>query len=115
MPRGSGPTGIRVAEYSGESGWFGARKAAVAVVQNYSDGLPEPCGGKNQINGVISIDVTRFDAQATGWRDKLQGLPPGDGELKLNPVRARAGGVVATLNAGQVGALIAVKIGDGDR
>jgi hypothetical protein len=52
---------MRLAEYIGECGWFHEGKAAVAIVQKYRDGLPEPSRGKDQVNGMISVDVARFD------------------------------------------------------
>jgi hypothetical protein len=87
----------------------------VAIVQKYRDGLPEPGGGEDQVNGMISVDVARFYPQASGRSDELHGLSPCSGELKLNPIGAGAGGVVSTLNAGQVRAMIAIEIGNGDR
>jgi hypothetical protein len=87
----------------------------MAVVQKNGDRLSEPCGGKNQINGVITIDVARFDPQAARRRDKLNELPSCCRELKLNPVGAAAAAIMPNLNAGQVRALIAIKISNGDR
>jgi hypothetical protein len=87
----------------------------VAIIQKYRYGLSEPCGSKNQINGVISIDIARLHPQAAGRRDKLKGLPPCCRQLKLNPVGAAAAAIMTSLNASEVQAMIAVKISDGDR
>ncbi|MGB8540597.1 MAG: hypothetical protein WCD49_03070 [Candidatus Acidiferrales bacterium] len=82
----------------------------MAVIQKNRYGLSEPCGSKNQVNDVISIDVARLDPQAAGRRDKLNGLLPRGGELKVNPIGACVGGAVSVLDDGEVRAKIAVKI-----
>ena len=74
----------------------------MAIIQKYRYGLSEPCGSKNQVNGVISVDVARLNLQAAGRRDKLNGLPARGGELKVNPIGACIGGAVSVLNAGEV-------------
>ena len=114
MPAGN-PKCFRFAECRGERSWFRARKAPVAVVQKYRYGLSEPCGSKNQVNGVISIDVARLHPQTAGGREKLNGLPPCCRQLKLNPVGAAAAAIMTSLNASEVQAMIAVKISKGDR
>src|SRR5580704_10727719 len=106
----SNPKCFGLAECRGECSWFRARKAAVAIIQKYRYRLSEPCGGKDQVNGVIAINVARFDPQATRRGDQSNGLPRCCGELKLNPVAACGGGGVSVLNAGEIQAMIAVKI-----
>src|SRR5271169_4481125 len=96
----SNPTCLGVVEYTGEFSWFRARKTPMTIIQKYRYGLSEPCAGKDQVNGVISIDVTRFDAQAARGRDQLNGLVPCGRELKFNPVGAAAAASGPGLNAG---------------
>src|SRR5580693_8203495 len=106
---------FRLAECSEECSWFRARKAPMAIIQKYRYGLSEPCGSKNQVNGVISIDVARLHPQTAGGREKLNGLPPCCRQLKLNPVGAAAAAIMTSLNASEVQAMIAVKISNSDR
>jgi hypothetical protein len=87
----------------------------MAIIQKNRYGLSEPCGGKNQVNGVISVDVARLNLQAAWRRDKLNGLSARGGELQANPVSACIGGAVSVLNAGEVQAMIAIKVSEGDR
>src|SRR3984885_8252765 len=86
----------------------------MAVVQQDRYGLPEPCGGEDQVDGMISVDVACFDAETTRGRDKLHGVPARRGELKLNPVGAGTRYAASRLDAGQVEAAVAVEIGDCD-
>src|SRR5277367_5364878 len=58
----SKPTCLGVVEYAGEFSWLRARKTPMTIIQKYRYGLSEPGAGKDQINGVISVNVTRFDA-----------------------------------------------------
>jgi len=112
--RASSPKCFGLGECRGECSWFGARKASVAIIQKNRYGPSEPCGGKNQVNGVISIHVARLDPQAAGRRDKLNGLLPRGGQLEVNPIGACVGGAVSVLDAGEVRAKIAVKISNGE-
>jgi hypothetical protein len=57
------------------------RKIAVAIIQKYRYRLPEPGGGEDQVNRMISIDIARLHAQATRGGAKLNRLLPGCGEL----------------------------------
>ncbi len=102
-------------ERCGECGGFHAGKPAMAVVQQDRYGLPEPCGGEDQVDGVIAVDVACFDAETTRRRDELHGLSARRGELILNPVGTGSGCAATRLNAGQVQAAVAIKIGNCDR
>ena len=82
------------------------------IIKQHRDGLPEPRGGENQVNGVIAVDVAGFNQQPARRRDKPYELSPGGGALKLDPVVAVALGATARLNRGLVEVMIAVKIGD---
>src|SRR5580700_2654314 len=87
----------------------------MAVVQQDRYRLPEPCGGKDQVDGMISVDVACLDAETPRGRDKLHGFPARGRELKLNPIGAGAGCAASGLDTRRVGAAIAVKIGYCDR
>ena len=58
---------------------------------------------------MVSIDIAGFDPEATRRREKPNRLPPGYGELKLNPVVNSAETVCPGLNAGQIRMHIPVK------
>jgi hypothetical protein len=58
----------------------------LAIVQKYGDRPSEPSGGKDKVNGVVSIDIARLYLQAACRSNKLDGLLPDCGEVKLNPV-----------------------------
>src|ERR1700723_171395 len=86
----------------------------MAVVQQDRYGLPEPCSGEDQVDGMISVDIARLDAETTRGRDKRHGFPARRGKLKLNPIGAGARYAASCLDAGQVEVAVAVKIGDCD-
>jgi hypothetical protein len=58
----------------------------MAIIEKDCYGLIEPGGAEDQVNSMVSIDIARLDPQAACGRDKSKGLPPGCGELQLNPI-----------------------------
>jgi len=87
----------------------------MAIIQQHSDGLPEPRRGKHQVNGVIAVHIAGFNQQPASRRDKPYELSPGGGALKLDPVGVVALGATASLNRGLIEPLIAIKIRDRNR
>jgi hypothetical protein len=85
-------------------------KIAVAIIQKYCDRLPEPSGGEDQVNRMISVDVARLHAQAACGGHKLNRLLPTRGELQLDPVICSTGAVRACLNACRIRPHVSVKI-----
>ena len=49
----------------------------MAIIEKYCYGLSEPSGGKDQVNGVVSIDVAGLDLEAACRPNKLNRLSPG--------------------------------------
>jgi hypothetical protein len=69
-----------------------------------------PGGRENQIDRVVSVDVSRFDQQAAHGPDNPNGLPARCRKLKLNPVICAGRLACPGVNARYVGAKVAVKI-----
>lgn len=84
----------------------------MAVVEKYRHGLSEPCGGDDEINSVISINVPRLDQEAACWSNKVNRLSSELRKLYLNRVVGTAAPVLFGLNAGEIWATVAVEIGD---
>jgi hypothetical protein len=81
----------------------------MAIVKKYRYGLPKR-SREDQINSVISVYIARFDQEAASGRDQSYRLPPGGGELKLNPVVGTAGRGYSGFNPGQIWFKVSVKI-----
>jgi hypothetical protein len=84
----------------------------MAIIEQYRYGLSAPSCGEDEINNMISIDIARFDQEAANRPDHANRLPPGCGELKLNPVVSSAGTVWPSLNACQIWTKVPVEIGN---
>src|SRR5882724_8196249 len=67
-----------------------SRKISVTIIEKNRNGLPKPPCGEDQIESVITVDIARNNLKTTCRRDDLKRLPPGNAELKLNPI-VRAG------------------------
>jgi len=84
----------------------------MAVVKKYGHGLFAPCGGDDQINTVISINVARLDEQAAYRGNKVDRLSSDLRKVYLNRVVGTARPVLSSLNAGEIWTTVAVEIGD---
>jgi hypothetical protein len=84
----------------------------VAVVKKYGHRLFAPCGGDNQVDRVISIDVPRFDQEAAHRRNKLNRLSSDLRKEYLNRVVGIARPVLSSLNSGEIWTTVAVEVGD---
>jgi hypothetical protein len=82
----------------------------VAVIEKYRYGLSEPGSSQNKVDGVVSIDIARFNLEASCRRGKSNKLPLGCGELKLNAVIGVPGASRSGLNAGRVWQTVSVKV-----
>jgi hypothetical protein len=82
----------------------------MAIIKKYRYWLSQPRGGKDQVNGMVSIDIARFNYQPASRCNKLNRLPPGFRKLKLNPVVGTRRVAPPGLNAGYVGVKVSVKI-----
>jgi hypothetical protein len=95
--------------------WFDAREIAVTIVEQNRDGIPAPDGRQHQVERVIAIDVTHLDEQTSLGSNQTEGCGLYRGEPELHPVVIRRRRIrLAGLNSGQVWALIAVEVGDGE-
>lgn len=84
----------------------------MTIVKKYRHGLSAPCGGDDQIDSVISVDVPRLDPEAAYRSDEVNRLSSDLGEVYLNRVVGCAGPVLSSLDAGEIRATVAVEIGD---
>jgi hypothetical protein len=84
----------------------------VPIIQKYCYGLTEQSGRQDEINGAISVDISRRDLKAANTGDNLKGLAPGGRELKLNPIVSAGGAGSPGLNADKVWTEVAVEIRD---
>jgi len=82
----------------------------VAVVEKYRHGLSAPCGGNNQIDTVISIDVPRLDQEAAYRGHKVNRLSSDLGKVYLNRVVGTVVCVLSGLNAGEIWTTVAIEI-----
>ncbi|MGA6955970.1 MAG: hypothetical protein WBY73_12725, partial [Candidatus Acidiferrales bacterium] len=101
---------LAFAECAGKGSGLCARKGAVAVIKKNRDWLFAPRGGENQVYGVISIYVARFDDEAAYGGKKVKRLPSDVGKFYLNRVVGTGARVLSGLNAGEVWTTVAVEI-----
>ena len=85
---------------------------AVTIIEEYRYGLSAPSGGEDESNGMVSIDIARFDQEPANRTDTANRLPTSCRKLKLNPVVGRRRVALRGLNAGFIGTKAPVKIGN---
>lgn len=49
----------------------------MTVIKKYGYRLFEPSRGKDEVNGVVPVDIPRLDLETARRRDKLNYLPSG--------------------------------------
>ncbi|HXA77805.1 MAG TPA: hypothetical protein VNV41_11805 [Candidatus Acidoferrales bacterium] len=82
----------------------------MAIIEKYRYGLSEPSSSQDKVNGMISIDVARFNLETSRGRGKSNQLPPACGKLKSNPVISVPGATRCGLNARCVWLTVSVKV-----
>jgi hypothetical protein len=84
----------------GEGRYFGSRKAAMTVVEEYRYRLFAPRGGYNQVNRMISVHVAGFNEEPARRANQSKRLPSRCGKLKLNAIMSMAKVIWPCLNVG---------------
>ena len=84
----------------------------MAVVKKYRHWLFAPRRQDDQIDGAISVNVPRLDQQAADWGNNVNRLSSALRKIYLNRIVGTAGPGLSSLNAGEIGATVAVKIRD---
>jgi hypothetical protein len=110
-----GPVAHRFPKSGRKGGWINLRKIPAAVIEQDRYGLFEPSGGQNQIQGVISVDVSRRDAKTTKRCGDPNGLLAARCESKLHPVVSTGAVALTSLDAGYVRTVVSIEIGDRKR
>jgi hypothetical protein len=87
----------------------------VAIIKKYSYRLFKQSRRKDEVDSVVSIDVSRLDLQAARRRDKPNGLPSRHCEVELDTVVSGGETDLTSLHSGYVGPLVSVEIGNRKR
>ena len=90
-----------------------SRKISETIIQQNGDGLVCPRRRDDDIEKIVSVYVARGDSQPAYGRRDAHGLPTASAEVKCNPVARTARAALTDVHAGQIRAVISVKISDG--
>jgi hypothetical protein len=87
----------------------------VPIVEQNRHLPAEPGGGKHQVNGMIAVNVARFDEQTTPGRDHAQEMRTTCRQANANPIACLRGFGLSRLNGHQIGTIISIEIGNRKR
>ncbi|MGD0963378.1 MAG: hypothetical protein ABSA57_05690 [Candidatus Acidiferrales bacterium] len=84
----------------------------MAIIEKDRYGLSQPRGGKDQVNCVVSVDITGLNEQAARRPSQTNRLWPSRRELELNPIVGNARTIDHRVDTGQIRVDIPVEVCD---
>jgi hypothetical protein len=84
----------------------------MTVIKKYGYRLPEPSRREDEVNSMVSIDISRLNREAARRGENLNCVPPRCRQLELDQIIGRGRPDLAAIYSGEVRSPVAVEIGN---
>ena len=105
-----GPCGIR--QRSGKSRGIVDREIPVSIIYEYSDRRFQPSRADDKIDDIVAVDIARGDFQSANRPGDADHLRRACTHPEANPIARVRHADQCGFNCGEVGAIVAVKVGN---